>query len=106
LQLDDGTPVQMPANFAPVVEQDGSLCFCLDGELVAKKAPDSSYFDRMIELSSTTRCHPSRPSRCGLRERHRARLYGHAHECRIDRQPAAQRRNSGAHPGGSLGQAR
>src|SRR5574341_1218893 len=49
-QLDDGTPVQMPANFTPVVEQDGSLCFYLDGELVAKKSPDSPYFDRMIEF--------------------------------------------------------
>lgn len=25
-QLDDGTPVQMPGNFEPVAEEDGSLC--------------------------------------------------------------------------------
>jgi uroporphyrinogen decarboxylase len=49
-QLDDGTPVQMPGNFVPVPGEDGSLCFYLDGELVAKKAPDSPYFDRMIEF--------------------------------------------------------
>jgi hypothetical protein len=49
-QLDDGTPVRIPANFTPEAEADGSLCFYLDGELVAKKAPDSPYFDRMIEF--------------------------------------------------------
>jgi len=49
-RLDDGTPVQMPSNFTPVAEEDGSLCFYLNGELVAKKAPDSPYFDRMIEF--------------------------------------------------------
>jgi len=49
-QLDDGTSVQIPGNFTPVAEEDGSLCFYLRGELVAKKAPDSPYFDRMIEF--------------------------------------------------------
>ena len=49
-RLDDGTPVQMPANFAPVREPDGSLCIYLDGELVGKKAPSSPYFDRMVEM--------------------------------------------------------
>lgn len=51
-QLDDGTPVQVPANFTPVLEADGSLCFYLDGELVAKKVPGSPYFDRMIEFKT------------------------------------------------------
>jgi uroporphyrinogen decarboxylase len=48
--LDDGTPVQVPANFEPVQEPDGSLGLYLDGELVAKKVPTSPYFDRMIEF--------------------------------------------------------
>ena len=48
--LDDGTPVQIPSNFIPVAEADGSLCYYLDGELVAKKASSSPYFDRMIEF--------------------------------------------------------
>lgn len=49
-RLDDGTAVQMPANFAPVPGPDGSLCLYLDGELVAKKAASSIYYDRMIEF--------------------------------------------------------
>jgi hypothetical protein len=49
-RLDDGTPVQMPVNFDPVPHEDGSLCLYLDGELVAKKAAASPYFDRMIEF--------------------------------------------------------
>jgi uroporphyrinogen decarboxylase len=48
--LDPETPVQMPGNFAPVRDPDGSLCLYLDGVLVGKKAPSSPYFDRMIEL--------------------------------------------------------
>jgi uroporphyrinogen decarboxylase len=49
-RLDDGTPVQIPANFNPISEADGSLSFYLRGDLVAKKAPHSPYFDRMIEF--------------------------------------------------------
>jgi uroporphyrinogen decarboxylase len=49
-QLDDGTLVQIPDNFTPVTEADGSLSFYLRGELVARKAPHSPYFDRMIEF--------------------------------------------------------
>lgn len=49
-RLDDGTPVQMPANFAPVASADGSLDLYSDGELVARKAPTGVYFDRMIEF--------------------------------------------------------
>ena len=49
---DDGTLVQMPANFAPVTEADGSLCLYTDGELVAKKAGAGVYFDRMIEFKA------------------------------------------------------
>jgi uroporphyrinogen decarboxylase len=48
--LPDGTPVQVPGNFTPVTEADGSLGLYLNGELVAKKAPTSPYFDRMIEF--------------------------------------------------------
>ncbi len=48
--LDDGTPVQMPANFEPVADEDGNLCLYQDGELVGKKAPSGLYFDRMIEF--------------------------------------------------------
>ncbi len=51
-QLDDGTDVRFPANFLPVHEADGCLCAYLDGELVAKKAPSSPYFDRMIEFKT------------------------------------------------------
>jgi len=51
-QMDDGTAVQMPVNFAPVCEPDGSLCLYLDGELVGKKVPASPYFDRMVEVKS------------------------------------------------------
>jgi hypothetical protein len=47
---DDGTPVQMPANFAPVDDADGGLSLYADGELVARKAPTGIYFDRMIEF--------------------------------------------------------
>ena len=47
-RTDDGTLVQMPANFAPVTEADGSLCLYVDGELVAKKARTGVYFDHMI----------------------------------------------------------
>jgi uroporphyrinogen decarboxylase len=50
-QLDDGTLVQIPANFNPVSEADGSLSFYLRGDLVAKKAPHSPYFDRMVEFT-------------------------------------------------------
>jgi uroporphyrinogen decarboxylase len=49
-RLDDGTAVQMPANFAPVAAEDGSLELYLAGEVVAKKTPSSIYFDRMIEF--------------------------------------------------------
>jgi len=49
-QLDDGTLVQMPANFEPVTDEDGSLCIYQDGELVGKKVPASPFFDRMVEF--------------------------------------------------------
>lgn len=49
-QLDDGTPVQMPANFEPVQDSEGSLCIYQDGELVGKKVPASPFFDRMVEF--------------------------------------------------------
>ncbi len=49
-RLEDGTPVQMPGNFDPVAEEDGGLCLYFGGELVAKKAPSSPYFDRMLDL--------------------------------------------------------
>jgi uroporphyrinogen decarboxylase len=49
-QLDDGARVQMPANFSPVADADGSRCLYLDGELVAKKAASSIYYDRMVEF--------------------------------------------------------
>jgi hypothetical protein len=48
--LNEATPVQMPGNFAPVKDSEGSLCLYLDGELVGKKAPASPYFDRTIEF--------------------------------------------------------
>ena len=51
-RLGDGTPVDIPSDFTPVQEANGSLCFYLRGELVAKKSPDSPYFDRMIEFKS------------------------------------------------------
>jgi uroporphyrinogen decarboxylase len=51
-QLDDGTEVGVPANFSPVEETDGSLCIYQGGELVAKKAASSPYFDRMIEFKT------------------------------------------------------
>ncbi len=50
--LDDGTPVRMPVNFAPIREQDGSLGIYLDGELVARKTTSSPFFDRMVEFKS------------------------------------------------------
>ena len=49
-RLDDGTPVQMPGNFDPQTDADGSLCIYQDGELVGKKVPSSAYFDRMVEF--------------------------------------------------------
>lgn len=51
-RLDDGTEVDIPADFTPVHEADGSLGYYLRGELVAKKSPDSPYFDRMIEFKT------------------------------------------------------
>ncbi|MHB1296399.1 MAG: uroporphyrinogen decarboxylase family protein [Anaerolineae bacterium] len=49
-QLDDGTAVQMPGNFHPVEGPAGARDVYLDGELVARKAASSVYFDRMIEF--------------------------------------------------------
>lgn len=49
-RLADGTPVEVPASFQPVVDTDGTLCLYLNGELVARKTPTSSYFDRMVEF--------------------------------------------------------
>ncbi len=51
-RLDDGLPVQIPAHFDPVTEEDGSLGLYLNGELVAKKVSISPYFDPMIEFKS------------------------------------------------------
>jgi hypothetical protein len=48
-QLSDGTPVEMPGNFDPHVEPDGSLTLWLNGEKVAQKVPSSSYFDKCLE---------------------------------------------------------
>jgi uroporphyrinogen decarboxylase len=55
-QLDDGTLVQMPGNFDPQVEADGSLTLYLHGEKVAQKVPSSAYFDKWLEtrMSYTT----------------------------------------------------
>ena len=50
LLVDDGTPVQMPGNFDPVPEVDGSISLYVGGELAARKAPSSPYFDAAIEL--------------------------------------------------------
>ena len=47
---EDGTPVQMPGGFDPVVEDDGSLSLFLDSQPVARKVPASPYFDRLIDL--------------------------------------------------------
>lgn len=49
-RLDDGTPVQVPANFEPVQDEEGNLVIYQDGEIVAKKVPSSIYFDRMVEM--------------------------------------------------------
>ena len=49
-RLDDGYEVQAPANFDPMPDGDGAQLLYLDGEMVAKKVPDSIYFDRMIEF--------------------------------------------------------
>jgi uroporphyrinogen decarboxylase len=49
-RLDDGTPVLMPANFAPREEPDGSRSLFLEGKLVARKAPSSPFYDRMVEF--------------------------------------------------------
>jgi uroporphyrinogen-III decarboxylase len=45
----DGTPVQMPGNFNPHIEEDGGLSLYLNGEMVARKAPSSTYFDKTLE---------------------------------------------------------
>ncbi len=50
-QLDDGTPVQMPAAFEPVRQPDGGLLLYYKGKAVAKKAATSPYFDGLIELN-------------------------------------------------------
>ena len=56
---DSGVAVQMPANFAPVADEEGSLCLYQDGNLVAKKAPSSIYYDRMVEFEPCLACrHP------------------------------------------------
>lgn len=49
-RLDDGEPVQMPANFAPMHDAEGNLRLFLDGDLVALKTASSPYFDRMVEF--------------------------------------------------------
>jgi hypothetical protein len=49
-QLEDGTPVQMPANFAPEIDVDGTIRLYLNGELVGKKDPANISFDRMRDF--------------------------------------------------------
>jgi len=48
--LDDGTPVQMPARFNPIIAEDGTLLLYQDGELVGRKSPKNPCFDRMKDF--------------------------------------------------------
>jgi len=53
-ELEDDTPVRVPAAFEPVYEEDGSLSLYLNGEKVARKARSSPYFDATIEMRMLT----------------------------------------------------
>ena len=48
-RLEDGTPVQMPGNFDPIQDEFGNLDLQVNGEVVARKAITSPYFDKMLE---------------------------------------------------------
>jgi uroporphyrinogen decarboxylase len=49
-KLPDSTPVQMPANFDPVIEPDGGLSLYKEGKLVGRKAASNPSFDRMSDF--------------------------------------------------------
>lgn len=46
-RLFDGTPVEVPGDFEPVVEEDGSLAIMRGGEAIARMPRDGFYFDRL-----------------------------------------------------------
>ncbi len=46
-QLFDGTPVEMPGGFDPVVEDDGDIVLLRAGEPIARMPKDGFYFDRL-----------------------------------------------------------
>lgn len=46
-RLFDGTPVEMPGGFDPVVEPNGDLALVRDGRLLARMPRDGFYFDRL-----------------------------------------------------------
>ncbi len=46
-QLFDGTPVQVPAGFNPVIQPDGDLVLMRGDEAIARMPKDGYYFDRL-----------------------------------------------------------
>lgn len=46
-QLFDGTPVEVPGGFNPVVDKNGGLLILRDGEPIARMPKDGYYFDRL-----------------------------------------------------------
>lgn len=46
-QLFDGTPVEMPSGFEPVLKDDGDIVLVRDGEAIARMPKDGFYFDRL-----------------------------------------------------------
>lgn len=46
-RLFDGTPVDVPGDFEPIEEEDGSLAILRDGEAIARMPRGGFYFDRL-----------------------------------------------------------
>lgn len=44
----DGTPVEVPGDFNPVLETDGSLAIVRDGVPIARMLKDDTYFDNLV----------------------------------------------------------
>lgn len=46
-KLFDGTPVEVPGGFEPVIEESGDLVLMRDGDAIARMPRDGYYFDRL-----------------------------------------------------------
>lgn len=53
-RLFDGTPVEVPGGFAPVIEADGGLVLTRGDQLIARMPKDGFYFDRLEKYPGAT----------------------------------------------------